>query len=180
MQEKESIMTVWCELKSKPCDAKQLPSRQNFQSTPHKIQKNHLSRLMTKSTKWSCTQQRLRSAWASAQSDQSWLSAWRKAWVLSYPLSTSEDSDQTGWSESSLGTQVFLLVLSWCGSFRNYTEHWTVLLMNRLNKTESGIYIACVISLFPKDPFFRIGLYPTRASAQRGTNTPRPAPCLNV
>ena len=30
-----------------------------------------LSRLMRKPTKWLCTQQRLRSAWASAQSDQS-------------------------------------------------------------------------------------------------------------
>ena len=33
--------------------------------------KKHLSCHMTKSTKWLCTQQRLRSAWASAQSDQS-------------------------------------------------------------------------------------------------------------
>ena len=34
-------------------------------------QQNKLSRLMTKPTKWVCAQQRLRSAWASAQSDQS-------------------------------------------------------------------------------------------------------------
>ena len=31
----------------------------------------HLSHLVTKLTKWLCAQQRLRSAWASAQSDQS-------------------------------------------------------------------------------------------------------------
>ena len=31
----------------------------------------HFSRLMTKPTNWLCTQRRLRSAWASAQSDQS-------------------------------------------------------------------------------------------------------------
>ena len=31
----------------------------------------HMSRDMTKSTKWLCAQQRLRSVWASAQSDQS-------------------------------------------------------------------------------------------------------------
>ena len=58
---------------------------------------------MTKPTKWLCAQRRLRSAW-----------------VLSYPLSASEDSDQTRrmprliwvfagirpvWSESSLGAQ---------------------------------------------------------------------------
>ena len=44
----------------------------------------------------------------------------KKAWVLSYPLSASEDSDQTGrlpgWSESSLGAHAILLVLSWGGS----------------------------------------------------------------
>ena len=33
--------------------------------------KNNMSQLMTKPTKWPCPQQRLRSAWASAQSDQS-------------------------------------------------------------------------------------------------------------
>ena len=33
--------------------------------------KNHLNHLMTKPTIWLCTQRRLRSAWASAQSDQS-------------------------------------------------------------------------------------------------------------
>ena len=32
---------------------------------------NKMSRDMTKPTKWLCTQGRLRSAWASAQSDQS-------------------------------------------------------------------------------------------------------------
>ena len=31
----------------------------------------HVSHLMTKPTKWMCAQRRLRSAWASAQSDQS-------------------------------------------------------------------------------------------------------------
>ena len=44
-----------------------------------------------------CAQRRLRSAWASAQSDQS----------LRCP----------GWSESSLGAKVIMLVLSWGGSY---------------------------------------------------------------
>ena len=35
------------------------------------IDLKHLSRLMTKPTQWLCAQWRLRSAWASAQSDQS-------------------------------------------------------------------------------------------------------------
>ena len=84
---------------------------------------------MTKPTNWLCAQRRLRSAWASAQADQSldcpheeslgpklptertvktlirlggcpgwsvFVVRMKKAWVLSYLLSTSEDSDQTG------------------------------------------------------------------------------------
>ena len=69
-----------------------------------------------------CAQRRLRSAWASAQSDQSlrcpheqslgsYLTIERTAKALvrlgGYP----------GWSESWLGAHVILLVLSWDGSF---------------------------------------------------------------
>ena len=43
-----------------------------------------------------CAQWRLRSAWASAQSDQSSLSAWRKLGSLATHGVHSEDSDQTG------------------------------------------------------------------------------------
>ena len=53
----------------------------------------YMSRDMTKPTKCVCAQRRLRSAWASAQSDQGLRSLIRvfavrkkKAWVLSYPL----------------------------------------------------------------------------------------------
>ena len=56
----------------------------------------HLSRLMTKSTKWLCAQRRLRSTWASTQSDQSSLCA---QWVGKDPSflhMDSKDSDQTG------------------------------------------------------------------------------------
>ena len=38
---------------------------------PHTRSEGKLIRIVTKPTKWLCTQQRLRSAWASAQSDQS-------------------------------------------------------------------------------------------------------------
>ena len=51
---------------------------------------------MTKPTKWVCAQRRLRSAWASAQSDQSSLCA---QWVAKDPWflhADSKDSDQTG------------------------------------------------------------------------------------
>ena len=43
-----------------------------------------------------CTQRRLRSAWASAQSDQSSVSAWRKLGSLATYWAYSKDSDQTG------------------------------------------------------------------------------------
>ena len=55
-----------------------------------------LSRLVTKPTKWHVRPWRLRSAWASAQSDQSSLSAWRKLVSLATYWAHSEDSDQTG------------------------------------------------------------------------------------
>ena len=43
-----------------------------------------------------CAQRRLRSAWASAQSDQSSLSTWRKLGSLATYWVHREDSDQTG------------------------------------------------------------------------------------
>ena len=51
---------------------------------------------MTKPTKWMCTQRRLRSGWASAQSDQSLQCT---QWVAEDPWflhANSKDSDQTG------------------------------------------------------------------------------------
>ena len=67
---------------------------------------------MTKPTKWVCTQRRLRSAWASAQSDQSLRCP---HWVTLCPLLPFERTAKTlirlggcpGWSESSLGTHSF-------------------------------------------------------------------------
>ena len=85
----------------------------------------YMSRLMTKSTKWLCAQRRLRSAWASAQSDQSDQSLrMKKAWVLSYPLSASEDSDQTG-------RMPRLICLRWSHS------HFVSFVMSRLIRKRS-------------------------------------------
>ena len=77
----------------------------------------NMSHDMTKPTKWVCTQQRLRSAWASAQSDQSSLCA---KWVAKDPRFLHADSEDClrcpheetlggcpGWSESLLGAQSF-------------------------------------------------------------------------
>ena len=59
---------------------------------------HNMSHLMTKPTKWLCAQGRLRSAWASTQSDQSLssLSAWRNSGSLATNSVHNEDSYQTG------------------------------------------------------------------------------------
>ena len=67
---------------------------------------------------WMCAQRRLRSAWATARSDQSSLSAWRKLGSLAIHWAHSKDSDQTGrtpgWPESSLGSHHFVgFVVRW-------------------------------------------------------------------
>ena len=68
-----------------------------------------------------CAQRRLRSAWASAQSDQS--QRCPPEAKLGPKLPTERTAKTlirlggcTGWSEFSLGTKVILLVLSWGGS----------------------------------------------------------------
>ena len=80
-----------------------------------------MSRLMTKLTKWECAQRRLRSAWASAQSDQSLLCAHWVAKDPSFLHADSEDSDQTGRMPRLIwvfaGRTLTLLVLSWGGSY---------------------------------------------------------------
>ena len=62
---------------------------------------NPMSRLMTKTTKW-----HMRPVWSA------FAVRMKKAWILSYPLST----QRRLWSESSLGAHAILLVLSWGGS----------------------------------------------------------------
>ena len=70
-----------------------------------------MSRDMTKPTNWVCAQRRFRSAWASAQSDESLRCPHEKPWVLSYPLSAQRRLIRLGgcpgWSESLLGAQSF-------------------------------------------------------------------------
>ena len=55
-----------------------------------------ISRDMTKPTKWLCAQRRLRSAWASAQSDQSLLCLHEESLGPYTHWAHSKDSDQTG------------------------------------------------------------------------------------
>ena len=64
-----------------------------------------------------CAQRRLRSALASAQFDQSSLSAWRKLGSLAIHWADSELGVCPNRPESSLAAHVMLLVLPCCGSF---------------------------------------------------------------
>ena len=74
--------------------------------------KSQMSHLMTKLTKWLCAQWRLRSAWASAQSDQSLRCLHEESLD---PWLSIECTEKTlirlgwypGWSESSLGAKSF-------------------------------------------------------------------------
>ena len=98
-----------------PCDAKIYLIKYMW------VSDLHLSRDMTKPTKWMCAQRRLRSAWASAQSDHDFLSARRKLGSLATHWVHSEDSDQTGQMPKLIwilaGRTLILLVLSCHGSF---------------------------------------------------------------
>ena len=84
-----------------------------------------MSRLITKPTEWLCAQRRLRSAWSSAQSDQSLRCAlsgllWAQAFFMRTVKTRIRLGGCPGWSESSLGTHAILFVLSWGGSNRFY------------------------------------------------------------
>ena len=81
----------------------------------------NMSHRMTEQQSGMCGQRRLRSAWASALSDQSLLSAWRKLGFSATHWAHSEGSDQPGHPSSLIrvfaGRTVILLVLSWGGSY---------------------------------------------------------------
>ena len=69
-----------------------------------------------KTNKMTCAQQRLRSAWESAQSDQSLSCPHEEALAPQLPLECTAKTlirlgKRSGWSESLLGAQVILLVL---------------------------------------------------------------------
>ena len=80
---------------------------------------SYMSRDMTKPTKWMCAQWRLRSAWASAQSDHSLCAQWI-AKDPDFLRADSEDSDQTGRMPRLIwvfaGRTLILLVFSCRGS----------------------------------------------------------------
>ena len=75
-----------------------------------------------------CAQRRLKSAWASTQSDQSSLSAWRNLGSLATQWVHSEDSDQTGQMPRLIwvfiGRTLILLVLSCHCSYIEFFCWW--------------------------------------------------------
>ena len=115
----------------------------------------HLSRLVTKPPMWLCAQRRLRSAWASTQSDQSLLSAQWLAKGPSFLHADSENSDQTGRMPRLIwvfaGRTLSLLVLSWGGSFELFglkklgnkiPTYWPIFSQTCYSKHTYFIYLA--------------------------------------
>ena len=85
-----------------------------------KIAESDMSNSMTEPAKWPVHPARLGSAWASAQSDQSSLSAWRNNGSLATRWVCRLSHDRIpGWSESSLGARVILL---------DFVERWLILM----------------------------------------------------
>ena len=88
------------------------------------IAARNMSRDMTKSTMWLCAKRRLRSAWASAQSDQSFRCPHEESFRPWLPIEHTAKTGQTGWMSRLIwvfaGRTVILLVLSWGGSYGVY------------------------------------------------------------
>ena len=108
----------------------------------------HVSRLMTKPTKWLCAQRRLWSDWASAQSDQSLRCPHEESLGPYLPIEHIAKTQIRlgrcpGWSESSLGAQSFcwfchvvahvsliaISEISWLASFCSWARTFLVLLV---------------------------------------------------
>ena len=77
----------------------------------------------------------------------------KKSWVFSYPLSAQWRLIRLGgcpdWSESSLGAQVILLVLSWCDTFFLLSQYQCILSLigtNNVHKS-STLFYTLVLSL---------------------------------
>ena len=86
----------------------------SFCETNNHVSTLEMSRLVTKPAQWLCAQWRLRSAWASAQSDQSLRCAHEESLGPYHPLSAQRMPRLI-----FAGLTVILLVLSWGGSNNN-------------------------------------------------------------
>ena len=120
--------------------------------------KQNLSHDITKPTKWLCAQRRLRSAWASVQSDQSSLYAQWVAKDPSFLLADSEDSDKTGRTPRLIwifaGRTTVLLILS-CGGSNAIMICWIFLILTKLLvrttlglREKAKLFLLCVALCF--------------------------------
>ena len=90
-----------------------------------------LSRLVTKPTKWLCAQRRLRSAWASAQSDQSLRHLHEKPWVLSYPL-TAQRRLRSDWADAQTDPSLCWAHRHFVGFVMSWPRLWNLLVLTKL------------------------------------------------
>ena len=110
-------------VRSAYCLSKILQKKSAKNSHPNacRQQQRDMNHDMTKPTKWMCAQQRLRSAWASAQSDQCLRCPHEETLGTELLTERTAKTDQTGrmprLSESSLSAQPLCCFFSWCGSY---------------------------------------------------------------
>ena len=94
----------------------------------------YLSRDMTKPTKWVCNQRRLRSAWASTQSDQGLRCPHQETLGAELPIEHTAKTDQTGQMPRLIwvfaGRKVTSLVLSCRGSF--YSNKMAIIMTRKI------------------------------------------------
>ena len=127
-------MTVNC----RPQSIAYRPLVRKVSDSPSQSKKNqYMSCLVTKPTKWLCAQRRLRSALASAQSDQTSLTAWRNIGSSATHWAHREDFDQTGRMPRVI----------WV--FAGHTCHFVGFVMRRLKSsyTDLSWTIKCWFSL---------------------------------
>ena len=111
---------------------------------------------MTKPTKWVCPQRRLRSAWPSAQSDQSLLCTQWVAKDPSFLHADSEDSDQTGQMPRPIGVfagRTFTLLVLSCRSSND------VMMFHNVLKWRSQSWWFGLISVLRPFNTFKVILY---------------------
>ena len=103
-------------------------------------------------TSWHmCTQQRLRSAWTSMQSDQSLLYTWRNIESLGIQNVSCEDSDRTAWVWIFAG--LICLKNSWCNyrirpDYRSYPYKGTWKQFCSLQVTASVLFVYFLIKAY--------------------------------
>ena len=125
----------------------------------HYVSRCHFRRSHTKPRKWLCAQRRLRSAWASAQCDQSLRCALNgylrtQTFFMRTAKTLSWLGGCPGWSESSLGAQTLCWFCHDAAHFRlshtnttlheyNFLLHSDWLLKKKINKTKRYNYTTC-------------------------------------